>query len=57
LQHTDVGLADEIAAAASMVMGQAAEGTPVILVRGLSLPAGEGKADDLIRPKEFDLYR
>lgn len=57
LQHTDVGLADEIAAAASMVMGQAAEGTPVVLVRGLSLPAGEGKAGDLIRPKEFDLYR
>jgi coenzyme F420-0:L-glutamate ligase/coenzyme F420-1:gamma-L-glutamate ligase len=57
LQHTDVGVADEIAAAASMVMGQAAEGTPVVLVRGLSLPAGEGKASDLIRPKEFDLYR
>jgi coenzyme F420-0:L-glutamate ligase/coenzyme F420-1:gamma-L-glutamate ligase len=57
LQHTDVGLADEIAAAASMVMGQAAEGTPVVLVRGLTLPAGEGKASDLIRPKEFDLYR
>jgi coenzyme F420-0:L-glutamate ligase/coenzyme F420-1:gamma-L-glutamate ligase len=57
LQHTDVGLAGEIAAAASMVMGQAAEGTPVVLVRGLALPAGEGKASDLIRPKEFDLYR
>jgi hypothetical protein len=26
-------------------------------VRGLALPAGEGKANDLIRPKEFDLYR
>lgn len=57
LQHTDVGLADEIAAAAGLLMGQAAEGTPVILIRGLQLPPGEGKAGDLVRPKELDLYR
>ncbi len=57
LQHTDVGLADEIAAAAGLLMGQAAEGTPVVLVRGLALPANEGKASDLVRPQHLDLYR
>jgi coenzyme F420-0:L-glutamate ligase/coenzyme F420-1:gamma-L-glutamate ligase len=57
LEHTEVGTADEIAAAASLLMGQAAEGTPVILIRGLELPAKDGKAGDLIRPKSMDLYR
>jgi coenzyme F420-0:L-glutamate ligase/coenzyme F420-1:gamma-L-glutamate ligase len=57
LEHTEVGTADEIAAAASLLMGQAAEGTPVILIRGLNLPAKDGKAGDLIRPKSMDLYR
>ena len=57
LQHTEVGLADEIAAAASMVMGQAAEGVPAVLVRGLRLPPGDGRARDLYRPPELDLYR
>jgi coenzyme F420-0:L-glutamate ligase / coenzyme F420-1:gamma-L-glutamate ligase len=57
LQHTEVGLADEIAAAASLIMGQAAEGTPVVLIRGLELPPGEGRAADLIRPKQMDMYR
>lgn len=57
LQHTDVGVADEIAAAAGLLMGQAAESTPAVVVRGLRLPAQPGKAADLIRPKEMDLYR
>jgi len=57
LQHTDIGIADEIAAAAGLLMGQAAEGLPVVLVRGLSLPVTDGKATDLVRPKEMDLYR
>lgn len=57
LQHTEVGLADEIAAAASMVMGQAAESVPAVLVRGLRLPQGEGRARDLYRPPHMDLYR
>lgn len=57
LQHTDVGVADEIAAAAGLLMGQAGEGTPVVLLRGLSLPPQAGKATDLVRPKEMDLYR
>lgn len=57
LQHTDVGVADEIAAAAGLLMGQGAEGNPAILIRGLQYPINNGKASDLIRPKEMDLYR
>ncbi|MCP4422766.1 MAG: coenzyme F420-0:L-glutamate ligase [Chloroflexi bacterium] len=57
LQHTDIGVADEIAAAAGLLMGQTAEGMPVVLLRGLQLPLSNGKATDLVRPKEMDLYR
>ena len=57
LQHTDVGLADEIATAAGLLMGQAAEGLPAVLIRGLRLPPAEGRATDLVRPRELDLYR
>ena len=49
LRSTEVGIADEIAAAASMLMGQAGEGTPVVLLRGLNLPGADGSAADLIR--------
>ncbi len=57
LQHTTVAVADEIAAAAGLLMGQANEGMPVVIVRGLQLPDSEGKAQDIVRPKEMDLYR
>ena len=57
LQHTDVGVADEIAAAAGLLMGQAAEGLPAVLIRGLRLPPADGRATDLVRPPEMDLYR
>jgi coenzyme F420-0:L-glutamate ligase/coenzyme F420-1:gamma-L-glutamate ligase len=57
LQHTDVGVADEIAAAAGLLMGQASEGLPVVLLRGWQRPCQDGKASDLVRPKELDLYR
>jgi len=57
LQHTDVGVADEIAAAAGLLMGQAAEGQPAVLIQGLSLPPIDGRATDLVRPKALDLYR
>ena len=56
LQHTEVGVGDEIAAAAGLLMGQGAEGMPAVLIRGLNLPAADGKASDLIRPPEKDLY-
>ena len=57
LQYTDIGIADELAAAASLLMGQAAESTPVIIVRGLQLPTADGHAKDLYRPMTQDLYR
>lgn len=57
LQHTDVGVADEIAAAAGLLMGQAAEGMPLVIVRGLHLPLQDGCAADLNRPPALDMYR
>ena len=57
LQVTQVGLADEIAAAASALMGQADEGRPVIHVRGLPYALREGSVSELIRPPEEDLFR
>ena len=57
LRSTQVGVADEIAAAASLLMGQADEGTPVVLIRGLQLPAADGSAGDLIRDRALDLFR
>lgn len=57
LRATIVGVADELAAAASLVMGQAAEGTPAVHVRGFPYPLGEGSLADLLRPKSQDLFR
>ena len=57
LEITEVGFADEIAAAASLIMGQAAEGRPAILVRGLAWSEPVGRAADLIRSKSIDLFR
>ena len=57
LQVTQVGVADELAAAASLVMGQAAEGTPIVHARGFPYPLREGALKELIRPKEQDLFR
>ncbi len=57
LQVTQVGVADEVAAAASLLMGQAAEGRPVVHVRGMPYPLREGSIQDLLRPKEEDLFR
>jgi coenzyme F420-0:L-glutamate ligase/coenzyme F420-1:gamma-L-glutamate ligase len=54
---TDIGFADEIAAAASLVMGQADEGLPIVLVRGLDWSAPEAPAAALVRPAEHDLFR
>lgn len=57
LRMTQVGAADELAAAASLVMGQASEGTPVVHVRGFPYPLREGCLQELIRPKDIDLFR
>ena len=57
LRITQIAVADELAAAASLVMGQAAEGIPVVHVRGFPYPLREGSLAELIRPKEQDLFR
>lgn len=57
LQATEIGLGDEIAAAASLVMGQADEARPVVHLRGLPYPLATGSVRDLLRPKERDLFR
>lgn len=57
LRITQVGAADELAAGASLMMGQAAESTPVIHVRGFPYPLREGCLSELIRPEEMDLFR
>ena len=57
LQVTEVGVADELAAAASLMMGQVSEGTPVVHVRGFPYPLREANLEELIRPKELDLFR
>lgn len=57
LHVTIIGIADEIAAAASLLMGPAAEGVPAVVVRGLELPPGDGSARDLQRPRERDMFR
>jgi coenzyme F420-0:L-glutamate ligase/coenzyme F420-1:gamma-L-glutamate ligase len=57
LRVTKVGAADELAAAASLVMGQANEKTPVVLARGFPYALREGNLQELIRPEELDLFR
>lgn len=57
LKITIVGVADELAAAASLVMGQAAEGTPAVHARGFPYPLREGSLKELLRPKEQDMFR
>ncbi len=57
LRVTQVAAADELAAAASLLMGQADEFTPVIHVRGFPYALREGTLAELIRPKELDLFR
>jgi coenzyme F420-0:L-glutamate ligase/coenzyme F420-1:gamma-L-glutamate ligase len=57
LQITEVGLADELAAAASLMMGQAAEGAPVVLARGVPYERRDSSVQELVRPKAQDLFR
>ena len=57
LRVTEVGIADEIAAAASLVMGQAARGIPAVLVKGLALRGPHNNASALIRDPDKDLFR
>jgi len=54
---SQVGLADELAAAASLVQGEAAEGTPVAHIRGLAPEQTDQRAAELIRDEQEDLFR
>lgn len=57
LHATIIGIADEIAAAASLLMGAADESIPAVVVRGAPVPPADGRAADLQRPREMDLFR
>lgn len=57
LRVSILGYADLVASAAHLVSGEGGEGLPVVLVRGLQFAAQAGKASDLVRPVDRDLYR
>lgn len=57
LEVTQIAFADAVAAGAALVMGEGAEGTPVIMARGVFPDAPAVKASALIRPRAEDLFR
>lgn len=57
MEVTEVAVADELAAAASFMMGQAAEGCPVVHIRGARLRAADLGSGSLIRDKSKDMFR
>jgi coenzyme F420-0:L-glutamate ligase/coenzyme F420-1:gamma-L-glutamate ligase len=57
LRSTEIGLADELAAAASLIMGQGRESSPVVLARGVPYQRRESTIGELIRPAALDLFR
>jgi coenzyme F420-0:L-glutamate ligase / coenzyme F420-1:gamma-L-glutamate ligase len=57
LRVTQVAVVDELAAAASLLMGQSDENIPAVHVRGFPYPLREGSFSELIRPRDQDLFR
>ena len=57
LKITQNGFADLVASAAHLVCGEGREGLPVVLLRGLAYAPVDGKASEMVRPPELDLYR
>jgi coenzyme F420-0:L-glutamate ligase / coenzyme F420-1:gamma-L-glutamate ligase len=57
LEVTEVALADQLACAAGLLMGEGAEGLPAVLIRGLAWSAAPVPASGLIRPLAEDLFR
>ena len=57
LRITQVAAGDELAGAASLVMGQADERIPAVHVRGFPYALRDASLNELIRPKELDLFR
>jgi len=56
LQHTEVGVADQIAGAGTLLLGQAAEAIPAVVVRGVPFEQRDGSAQEINRPRELDLF-
>ena len=56
LDVTEIAVADELAAAADLVMGKA-DGVPAALIRGYGGPRGNGRGKDLVRSIDEDLFR
>lgn len=56
LKYTDIGLADMLASAATILFGQAKEGTPLVHARGAVWTGKNGTARDLVRPSDIDLF-
>ena len=56
LEVTEIAVADELAAAADLVMGKAT-GIPAALIRGYAGPRGNGRGHHLVRPADEDLFR
>lgn len=57
LRHSLQAVGDELAAAANLVMGQAAESVPAVLIRGFAHKSEDGAARDLLRPRDQDVFR
>ncbi len=57
LKITQIAVADELAAAASLIMGQASEGRPIVIVRGFPYNLRESDLSELIRKESEDLFR
>lgn len=57
LKSSIIATADEAASTASLLMGQANEGIPVVVIRGARYLKGEGSSKELLREKEKDLFR
>ncbi len=57
LQHTEIGLADMVASAATLALGQAAEGIPAVLVRGVTFVPRDGTAAEIVRPAHMNLFK
>ena len=57
LKVTEAAIADELASAASLLMGEAAEACPVVVVRGAAWAESKGGSSSLIRSREADLFR
>ena len=57
MEVSQVAVADELAAAASFIMGQGAEGVPVVVIKGANIQLGAFDDAVLIRDKSMDMFR